>query len=977
MYLNTKSEYSLLNSLIKLDEYIDYALNNDLKYISLCDIDTTFGCYKFIKKAIENNLKPIVGLETLISDQKLYFFAKNNKGLEELYKLNTQILNNEDIKLSNDSQLIIIIGTGVILQQLVHNETSSLDKIREKIDSIYLAFDEDMNNTLLEQIQLISQQYYLKTINMSCKKFLYNTQVKAYETIRAIDANQHNIKHNKHNIKYSYEFRNSISLKDYTLELCQQCNYNIDEIKASAPKYPFTKGNYTDDEYLRGLCFKGLSKRLNGSIDKLYLDRLNYELDIIIDMHFSSYFLIVLDIVRFAKNNKIYVGPGRGSAGGSLVAYCLGITEIDPIKHDLLFERFLNKERLTMPDIDLDFEDARRNEVVDYIINRYGKSRVCKIGTLARFLAKSAFRDVAKVWGIDENTIAYISKSLDYKQSFISNLESDHDLKHVFETREELSELIDIISCIEGLPRQMSIHAAGVIIATDSINHYCAVNSENVSLQEANELEQMGLLKMDILALSNLTFVHQIVDSIKVDNPDFSLDNIPFDDKNTFDLLCSGNTLGIFQLDSQGMRNAITTIKPRNIDEIALVLALYRPGPKEYIKKYRDLERQFAIKNEIDNILASTAGVIVYQEQIMQIAQKVAKYNLNKADILRRGISKKNPELINTMCQDFIIGATNNGYTKDYAQALFNKIQKFAGYGFNKAHAFGYAYLVYQMAYLKANYPMEFYAHLFLYTFRSDKKNDFLTELDYFEIQILPPDLLLSSINVKAEGKKLRLGFVSISGIGYEMANQIVELRQQLHLPISISDVVDKILRPIRFTTQQIKNLVYSGMFDFLGYNRATILYNFNNLLDSENFDITQFGGIIDIKEVVEDDETKCSVEELKAIGINLKYDLFNKYIKQYSKQYQTKIITLDQLPKNYDYKRYNCIINIDRVKIIQTKKGEEMAFIDVLSKTQHSLVLFPKEYKKFGAKINDSLQKYMVVSVEYGEQKLVIKNVF
>lgn len=970
MFINVKSEYSILQSTIFLNKYIEYAKINNLNTLCLCDTNSTFGIFKFIKSCIENNINPIVGLELDLGNQRLIFIAKNSYGIQDLFKLNTLYNKKEALKLKNYDNLILIIGPGAISSQLTYQNFNIFNKLREKFKNLYIGIEENTSKTFLGKIYEMAQNLNIKILDITAKKCFFCKDIEALATLQAIENNQKIKNCNLQKFKFnSFETKND---KFNNLEILnEEIFYNLDLFKADKPKYPFLK-DITDIDELKRLAYAGLKKRLKNQISNVYLQRLAKELKVIENLGFASYFLIVLDIIKFAKKENIYVGPSRGSVGGCLVAYCLGITNIDPIQYNLLFERFLNSERITMPDIDLDFEDRYRDKIIDYVIKRYGVSNVCQIGTINRFLIKSAIREVCRVWDIEDENIQYIIDSINPKYNFSENLENDIDFQLLFETNESLKKIKNIILTIEGLPRQRSIHAAGIIISHCPMTKYCSLTIDNVSELEAKELEELGLLKLDILALSNLTFIHKIINRIKINNKNFDLNKIPMDDLKTYKLLCSGDVIGIFQMDSRGMRNALLQIQPKNIDEIALTLSLYRPGPKEYIKYYHKLKQSFVVKNKVDEILKDTAGIIVYQEQIMLIAMIVANYDLNKADILRRGISKRNPELVHNMRQDFIKRAINNGYNKDYATKLFEKIEKFAYYGFNKAHAYGYAMIVYQMAYLKANYMNIFYAHLYTYTINSDKKYDFINELTRNKIILKTPDLFSSAIDVVVDNNALRLGFANINNIGIDIAKKMVDLRQVININDDIINIIEKFLKPLCLTKKQVYNLIFAGVFDCFKTNKATLIANIDKFYEEKNLKIFKYGGEVAYEKRAEYDELYLEQKEKEALNINIKYNLFDKYLKIAQNQLNMKIYKIDQL--NNISGVFNCIIKVETIKKIFTKKNKKMAFIECSSIKNYTLILFPSNYQELIEKFREN--QYYILNLQKKDNDLIIKNI-
>ncbi len=974
MYINTKSEFSFLNSLIKIDDYLTYALAKQLSVLCICDIQNTWGCYRFIKKCQEHNIKSIVGISIKFHNQEIYIYAKNEVGLKELYKLNSLYLENKLVELKDNQDLIYVFGNGCVIQNLINENEEFINKLQKHYHHFFIGINEINENEI--NVFNMCQKYHLKYLNITPKTYLYNEDNYAYQILLAIRDNKKVHEYvNYQNIINHLCFDQNDKYNQYNEIFIQDINYDLTKLQAPKPKYPYLKSGYTSIEYLKLLSIKGLKKRFKNQVELKYYKRLEQELQVIAKLSFADYFLIVWDIVKFAKLNNIYVGPGRGSVGGCLIAYAIGITEIDPIKYNLLFARFLNEYRSNMPDIDLDFEDSKRQEIIDYIMMRFGKDYVCKIGTIARFLAKSTFHDVTKACGYELNVVEKISKTLNSRYSFNQNLEKNAAFNQIINDYPEFLSLTTIINKIEGLPRQTSIHAAGVIIASDQLYNYCAINEENVSMAESYELEAMGLLKMDILALSNLTFIHNIVDEINISNPQFNLTNINMNDQKTFALLQQGNTIGVFQVDSLGMRNALRIIKPQNIDDIALTIALYRPGPKEFIPKYQQLKAQFKINNKVDALLKESSGIIVYQEQIMQIAHLIANYNLEKADILRRSISKKNALQMHQIKQDFITSSIKNGFNEEYANDIFNKIEKFASYGFNKAHAYGYAYIVYQMAYLKANYPLIFYKNLFYYTFISNKKEEFIAELQNMHIKLIPPSLLESNLEISIIDNNLCMGLLTIKSIGLEKAQQIIINRQELSINPNFLEILNVVLIPSKITKLELINMIHAGCFDFLQLqdkrlNHHSLIATIENNTSLYNINETS----IIYKE--EYDKHYLSMQEYNVLNINLKYDIFNAIIKNNNKRF-SGLNTIDYYINKNIYNFY-CVIHLNSIKEIKTKNNDPMAFLQVNSQQIYDLVLFPDEYLKNISIIKNSINKYLILQVNKSkDNSLIVKGVY
>src|SRR5690625_3818535 len=531
----------------------------------------------------------------------------------------------------------------------------------------------------------------------------------------------------------------------------QTCNVTFELNKTLLPTYP-TPNDVSAHKYLEQLCWESVGEKYH-KVTKDVRNRLTYELEVIQSMGFSDYFLIVWDFVQYAKNSNILVGPGRGSAAGSIVAFILGITEVDPLKYNLLFERFLNPERISMPDIDIDFADDRRDEVIQYVREKYGDDHVAQIATFGTFGARSLLRELFKTMGIDQQDSYYILNFIPShtSQSITDSIKKSRELKDYIKNSKKLKLLFKIAIILEGLPRHIYTHAAGVVISEKPLTNHVPLtkgtNETNLTQFQMDDLEAIGLLKMDFLGLRNLTFIDQILKSISYrTNQSVSINHIPTEDSKTFKLLQEGRTNGIFQLESQGMRQVLRKLRPTNFEDIVAVNALYRPGPMDYIDTY--IERKASnedvhyIHSELKSILEKTYGVLIYQEQIMQITHKIAGFSLGEADILRRAISKKSSSIINDQKQAFVNGCLKNGYDRSIAEEIFLWIKRFSNYGFNRSHAVAYSKISYQLAYLKANYPKDFLAELLSSVGnQKEKVSQYIKEAKDLNIEVLPPSI--------------------------------------------------------------------------------------------------------------------------------------------------------------------------------------------------------------------------------------------
>ncbi|MEG0822891.1 MAG: DNA polymerase III subunit alpha, partial [Erysipelotrichaceae bacterium] len=667
--LQVRSSYTLLSSTIKIDELINKCLTDNIKSISIVDKNVMHSAIQFYNACIANHINPILGLEIEAEYKtKIYGYiiiAKNNEGYSKLIKLSTKINTNsatinvaELVTLAEDCVIILTTPLNIInnQQELIQylKDHKQLSNMYCGINSNDLEFNRKQNMILKETCKALD----IKTVAISPTYYLKKEDSDAYETCIAIKKGM-KLSDQQLDIEKNRYFRNEEEMEklydkndlEATEEIAKLCSYSLPLKKAELPVYK-NKLNIGSEEYLSKLCKKGLIKRLKTEEPSAtYIARLNYELQVINQMKFADYFLIVYDFIRYARSNDIYVGPGRGSAAGSLVAYCLGITHVDPIKYNLLFERFLNPERISMPDIDTDFPDNRREEVIEYVRKTYGEVNVAHIITFGTFGAKQAIRDVGKAMSLPSYEIDKLAQAIPnlIKVNLMYAYNNSKAFKILIDGNERNRQLLRIALKIEGLPRHASTHAGGIVISRHAIDNYCpliSVEEGIVSTQYPMEyLENLGLIKMDFLGLRNLTIIDEIVSKIKKENAEFDIMNIPLNDKKTFELIQDTNTVGVFQLESDGMKNLIHKMKPNCFDDIVATIALYRPGPMQNIPTFLEARNN---KNKIEylhpklkEILEPTYGVIIYQEQIMQIAQVMGGFTLGKADILRKAISKK------------------------------------------------------------------------------------------------------------------------------------------------------------------------------------------------------------------------------------------------------------------------------------------------------------------------------------------------
>ncbi|MCD7894107.1 MAG: DNA polymerase III subunit alpha [Erysipelotrichaceae bacterium] len=978
-HLQVYSCYSFQNSTILIKDLIQDALKKHIDVLALTDKDNMYGTMEFSKECLKYGIKPIFGLDASITiNDDIYSFillAKDDQGYFDLMNICSQInLDHVTLEeLAKYQHILVISGSrdGIVEKMVsIDNEEEALhymkmlkDLFHENyyimIQNHHLSYQKQLNSRLIS----LANYAKIKVICSNEVRYLRSQDAFAIDLMRAsvqginLDINyevQTNEKYLKTEEEMNMLFQEEIIQEtQYVLNLCKA---TIPLHQNHLPQYPLEKG--TAYGYLVSLCKVGLKKRFKGKeIPQKYIDRLKYELKTIHEMGFDDYFLIVWDYVKYAKVNHIQVGPGRGSACGSLVAYCLGITNIDPIAYDLFFERFLNPERVSMPDIDIDFQDDRRDEVIQYVIDKYGKDHAAQIVTFNTYGPRIAIRDMGKVMGVPLATLNIIMKMIPTgpknKQSITDVYQTSAQFQGSINRNPALKKIIGACSIIAYLPRNISMHAAGVIISKEPLSDVVPLvygpNNNLMSQYSKDYIEDAGLLKMDFLGLKNLTMIDYILKDIKTNtHQQIQLNEIPLDDKKTYQIIANANTYGIFQLESDGMRHLLKQMKPTCFDDIVVANALYRPGPMKNIPLYLEGRNHpdkvtYPLK-ELEPILKSTYGVMIYQEQMMQVAQKMAGFSLGKADILRKATSKKESDLMASMKKEFIDGCMNNGYSKDKAIEVFQLIEKFADYGFNKSHSVAYGYIAYELAYLKANYPLYFFASI-LSNEASSKTSKLhcIQECKDNHVDILPPSINYSYDRFMVENGHIRYSLLAIKNVGYTAYKDIEKEREQG----LFKDIYDFMLRMDKshVTKKMVEALIDAGAMDEFKMSRQTMRSNLDTI--EEYAHIMQNLGIDEkpILQIYKDDENKKLEREKEVLGLYLsKHPI--ELIKQ---QISLPIVSINNL-SSYIGKQVNVVVSITRVKNIVDKKGNEMCFIEGSDETGSvDGVVFSSCYKRYG----------------------------
>ncbi len=892
VHLHVHTEYSLLDGAAKISDLVKRTRELGMNAVAITDHGSMYGVINFYKECIENGIKPIIGVEVYVAkrsrldkekslDEERYhltLLAENDEGYRNLMRLVSEsFMDGFYYKPRVDKEILKKYSKGVIalsgcasgeIATFILNE--NLEGARRALleyESIFGRenfFLEMQANTLEDQkvinaglkklsgeekLELVvtNDVHYIKREDASVQDILLCIQ-----TAKKVD-DQDRMRmptddfYLKSPEEVEADFGDCLQALENTQKIADRCNVTIEFGKLKLPKFGVLEMSSFD--YLKQLCEKGLGERYR-EVDETLLERLRFELETIQTMGYVDYFLIVWDFIRFSKEKGIAVGPGRGSAAGSLVSYVLHITDVDPIQYDLLFERFLNPERISMPDIDIDFCYIRREEVIAYVTQKYGKENVAQIITFGTMSARAVIRDVGRALNVPYNVVDKVAKMIPFaiKMTIDKALEISDELRTIYETNDSVQYLIDISKKLEGFPRHASTHAAGIVITENELYHYVplAKSDEAIITQfPMNTIEELGLLKMDFLGLRTLTVIQDTIRQVKK-NYEVEIDILKVDmnDKEVYKMLSAGGTLGVFQLESRGMTAFMKDLKPSGLDDIIAGLSLYRPGPMEFIPDYikgkRKPEEVQYDARQLEPILKSTYGVIVYQEQVMQIFRKLAGYSLGRSDLVRRAMGKKKMDVMLKEKEVFIygeessgiLGCVKNGISKEKALVIFDKMIDFAKYAFNKSHSVCYAYISYQTAYLKRYYTAEFLAAL-LSSVRDSipKIAEYVMEAKNMEIEILPPDINESYENFTANKGKIRFALSAIKSIGYDLITNLVREREKGGHFVSMTDFIQR-MTDYNIGKKSVEALIKSGAFDSLGGNRNQYLAIYQYLFD-------------------------------------------------------------------------------------------------------------------------------------------------
>lgn len=1045
-HLHLHTEYSLLDGASRMDKLMDKVKELGMESVAITDHGVMYGVVDFYKEAKKRGIKPILGCEVYIShgDYKrkdkdkdksqyhLVLLAENNTGYKNLIKIVSEgFVNGFYYKPRVDFNvlekykegIIILSGClgGEIQKSLANSEYDKAYNVAKKYrdtfgaENYFLELQDHgikMQKKVNQEIIKLSDELKIALVATNDVHYVEKEDAKFHDVLLCIQTGK-TIDEEKR-MKFpsddfylkSYDemaeiFPNRLDALDNTFKIAQRCNVELDFDTLHLPEFD-VPDTYTNEEYFEKLCYDGLEKRYENITSEIR-ERLEYEIKVIEDMGYVDYFLIVWDFIRYAKENDIMVGPGRGSAAGSLVSYTLEIIDIDPIKYNLIFERFLNPERVTMPDVDIDFCYERREEVIDYVVEKYGSDRVAQIVTFGTMAARGAIRDVGRALDISYSQVDYIAKQIPTELGITIDkaLTMNKKLKETYDNDITIKRLIDTARQVEGMPRHTSTHAAGVVISKNPVTEYVPLSRNNDSIITQftmTELEELGMLKMDFLGLRNLTVIRDaksLIEKIHDKKIDFSNSN--FDDKKVYKMFQEANTLGVFQFESPGMRQFLKELKPTEFENIVAANSLFRPGPMRQIPRYIENkthpEKIDYTHPILESTLQVTYGCMVYQEQVMQIVRDVGGYSMGRSDLVRRAMSKKKMDVMEEERKNFIYGKTDengnieiqgairNGVDEKSANKIYDEMIDFANYAFNKSHSAAYAVLAYQTAWLKYYYPIEFMAALLTSVMGSTSSISlYIQECRRLKIEVLSPDVNESYSKFTVAKGKIRFGLAAIKNVGRPLIEAIVKTRKENGEFLSLTDFCIRIENQ-SLNKRALESLIKAGAFDSIKGNRAQLLAIYERVLEGVVQDKKknikgQYNMFIDSNKSDKDDKNDIKTDilpdikefpektllsmEKEIMGIYVSGHPLSSYGETLNNVSSLNTVELKQITKDETNIRIGGIIISKKNKI--TKNNNMMAFAtleDLLGTVE--LIIFPKIYDRFMKFIEED----MIVTVE------------
>ncbi|NCN07208.1 DNA polymerase III subunit alpha [Candidatus Falkowbacteria bacterium] len=1016
VHLHTHSHYSMLDGLGKINDLVAKAVSFDMPALALTDHGVMYGAVEFYKAATKAGIKPIIGLEAYVARNghqnkrsgidvrpyHLILLAKNEEGYRNLVKLTT-IANLKgfyykpriDWELLQKYSAGLICTTACLGGELAnHIVNENIDLAKDMIDRYQKLFGSDsfylevQHNPSIRKQLIVNEKIYelsketgAPIVATNDVHYLEKDDDQVQDILLCIQMKKViSDKDRMSMVGEDFSFLSPQEMKqnfadhpeaiENTLKIAKMCNFEMSLGHIVLPNFPLPEKK-NEDEYLRDWCEIGLQKRFNGQFDNVVMERMDYELGIIAKTGYAGYFLIVADFINWAKDNGIVVGPGRGSAAGSLVSYLIGITNIDPIKYELVFERFLNPERISMPDIDTDFADSRRDDVLNYVAEKYGRDKVAQIITFGTMAARAAIRDVGRTMALPYNYCDRVAKLIPMFTKLNDAIETVPELKEVL-NEEDGKKLLTAALRLEGVVRHASTHACGVVITPESLDNYSprqfgsGGDTSIVVQYEGHSVEDLGLLKMDFLGLSNLTIIEQALEIInKIHGLKIDIEQIPLDDEKVFKLFQEGRTTGVFQLESSGMKRYLKQLLPTDLEDIIAMVALYRPGPMEYIPHYIDgkhgRKKPVYLHPKLQPILEKTYGVAVYQEQLLQIARDLAGFSYGEADILRKAVGKKIKALLDEQEVKIVSGMVKNGIDEQVAKNIWEFILPFAAYGFNRSHAACYAMIAYQTAYLKANYPAEYMAALLT----SDQGNADRIAIEVEEcrqlgIEVMSPDVneSFSTFTVVAESLKagsprIRFGLFAVKGLGENIVKVIINERRENGKFKNLEDFLTRIKNK-DLNKRSLEAMVKAGVLDSLD-ERNRLLYNMDRILlfvkESNQNSLSGQDSLFDLTPQVS--LSGLRLDNTSVLDKKQKLTWEKEYLGIYVSDHPMQELSakLDGLVtkcsdlKIGDSKKYVKVAGvISIIKKIMTKKGDQMLFATIEDNTGNTEVLvFPR----------------------------------
>lgn len=1001
VYTQMHTSADILKSTIRLEQLIPFLQEQKTQACAIVNTKL-YGLLPFCKAMQQVNLHVVMGLTVTVQWQEmtmpLVLYAQTQEGYQNLLKISSAVSIRQDEVLPwkwlqgyQSGCMGMLVGT---------DSQEKLDAWKSFASSLQTLFGERFFVGIARPLGIVSEQEaeiasWCETENIEigatqCCYFLRPEDHFAYEVARAIETgeklNEGMYTANSKGLfaptaeEWQTWFVDRPEWLDKSASMLASCTATMPEVTMQMPKFPVPTGE-TAEQFLAKEAYSGLTARLQQPLTKEYQERLDYELEIICSMGYADYFLIVADFMRFAKENRILTGPGRGSSASSLVAYSLSITHVDPLKYGLLFERFLNPERVSLPDIDIDFVDTKRQKVIQYVAQKYGKANVAQIITFGTLSAKAVARDVARVFNFEAETVEKLSKMIPNKPGM--TLQRAYAESPLFQRwigeNEMHGRWFDVALKLEGLPRNASTHAAGIVLAPTPLVETVPIEEghDGVYLTQwaMGDVEASGLMKMDFLGLRNLTILEQIRWSIyKANGPWIEFERIPMHDEKTFQLLQEGDTTGVFQLESEGMRQALREICPTHFLDIVAVNALYRPGPMEFIPVYarrkHGKEQVIMPHPVLEPILHETFGVIVYQEQIMRIASVMAGFTMGQADLLRRAVSKKKREVLEEQRAAFVNGALQQGYTRAVAEEVYALIVRFADYGFPKSHAVAYSVISYQMAYLKAHFPKSFYAALLSNaTGNADKIQQLVAEAKDKGIAFYPPSLLQSTKFFTVENEGIRYSLSGVKGVPQPFIEKLLTLRNENRSAFNNLFDLAVLLSAQHFKPKIMESLVFAGALDYLGKDRAILLATLDAALKhaellrpTDEVDLEAATAFSFGKPKYMQAEHMTSKEKLQHEKESLGFYISAHPVTDEREYFREVNATCRELKKMREGTYVKLIGLIEQVKIIRTKKGEQMAFVQLQDEYNTvSVTLFPQVFQL----VQNALQEDKMLYIE------------